>query len=166
MTIKRTGYMLFIFFIMFLMGCATGISRQSRAKVTYAGTFSELQKTPDVYKDEIIILGGKILETNVSSTLSQLTVLQLALGNNDRPVNLDQSHGRFIVESNQFLDPAIYQKGMFLTLVGTLKGSKIQASGGFDYVYPLLEPIEIKLWPMETLTQPRFHFGVGVGTVF
>jgi len=98
MTIKRTGYMLFIFFIMFLMGCATGISRQSRAKVTYAGTFSELQKTPDVYKDEIIMLGGKILETNVSSTLSQLTVLQLALGNNGRPVNLDQSHGRFIVE--------------------------------------------------------------------
>jgi outer membrane lipoprotein len=166
MTIKRTGYMLFIFFIMFLMGCATGISRQSRSKVTYAGTFSELQKTPDVYKDEIIMLGGKILETNVSSTLSQLTVLQLALGNNGRPVNLDQSHGRFIVESKQFLDPAIYQKGMLLTLVGKLKGSEVRAIGGFDYVYPLLEPIEIKLWPMEMLTQPRFHFGLGVGTTF
>ena len=109
---------------------------------------------------------GKILESNVSSTLSELTVLQLALGDNGRPVNLDQSHGRFIVESKQFLDPAIYQKGMLLTLVGKLKGSKIQAIGGFDYVYPLLEPIEIKLWPMEILTQPRFHFGVGVGTVF
>ena len=166
MTIKRAGYMLFIFFIMLSMGCATGISRQSRDKVTYAGTFSELQKTPDVYKDEIIMLGGKILESNVSSTLSELTVLQLALGDNGRPVNLDQSHGRFIVESKQFLDPAIYQKGMLLTLVGKLKGSKIQAIGGFDYVYPLLEPIEIKLWPMEILTQPRFHFGVGVGTVF
>jgi len=60
MTIKRAVYILFIFFIMFLMGCATGISRQSRSKVTYAGTFSELQKTPDVYKDEIIMLGGKV----------------------------------------------------------------------------------------------------------
>ena len=166
MTIKRAVYILFIFFIMFLMGCATGISQPSHSKVTYAGTFSELQKTPDVYKDEIIMLGGKILETNVSSTLSQLTVLQLALGNNGRPVNLDQSHGRFMVESKQFLDPAIYQKGMLLTLVGTLKGSKTRAIGGFDYVYPLVEPIEIKLWPMETLTQPRFHFGFGVGTVF
>ena len=166
MTIKRTGYILFIFFIMFLMGCATGISQLSRSKVTYAGTFSELQKAPDVYKDEIIMLGGKILETNVSSTLSQLTVLQLALGNNGRPVNFDQSHGRFMVESKQFLDPAIYQKGMLLTLVGTLKGSKTRAIGGFDYVYPLVEPIEIKLWPIEILTQPRFHFGFGVGTVF
>ena len=166
MTIKRTGYLFFVFFIMFLLGCATGISRQSRAKVTYTGTFSELQKTPDVFKDEIIMLGGKILEANVSSTLSQLTVLQLALGNNGRPVNVDQSHGRFIVESKQFLDPAIYQKGMLLTLVGKLKGSEVRVIGGFDYVYPLLEPIEIKLWAMEILTQPRFHFGFGVGTTF
>jgi outer membrane lipoprotein len=166
MRIKRAGCMLFIFFIMFLMGCATGISRQSRSKVTYAGTFSELQKTPDVYKDEIIMLGGKILETSVSSTLSQLTVLQLELDNNGRPVNLDQSHGRFLVQSKELLDPAIYQKGILLTLVGKLKGSEVRAIGGFDYVYPLLEPIEIKLWPMEILTQPRFHFGFGVGTVF
>lgn len=112
------------------------------------------------------MLGGKILETNVSSTLSELTVLQLALDNNDRPVNLDQSHGRFLVQSKKFLDPAIYQKGILLTLVGKLKGSEVRAIGEFDYAYPLLEPIEIKLWPMEILTQPRFHFGFGVGTVF
>ena len=70
MPIKRTGYIVFIFLIMFLMGCAIGISRQLRSKVTCAGTFSELQKTPDIYKDETIMLGGKILETNISSTLS------------------------------------------------------------------------------------------------
>jgi len=166
MTVIRSGYVLFVFFIIFLMGCAYGISQQSRSKVTYAGTFSELQKTPYIYKDEIIMLGGKILETNVSSTLSELTVLQLALDNNDRPVNLDQSHGRFLVQSKKFLDPAIYQKGILLTLVGKLKGSEVRAIGEFDYAYPLLEPIEIKLWPMEILTQPRFHFGFGVGTVF
>ncbi len=166
MTNKRSAYILFVFSIIFLMSCATGISRQSRSKVTYAGTFLELQKTPDVYKDEIIMLGGKIIETNVSSTSSELTVLQLALDNNGRPVNLDQSHGRFLVQSKQFLDPAIYQKGMLLTLVGKLKGSEGRAIGGFDYVYPLVEPIEIKLWPMEIFTQPRFHFGFGLGTTF
>jgi outer membrane lipoprotein len=151
---------------MLVTGCATGISQQSRSKVTYAGTFSDLQKTPDAYKGEVLILGGKILETNISSTLSELTVLQLALGNNDRPVNLDQSDGRFLVQSKQFLDPEIYQKGMLLTVVGILKGSKVQAIGGFDYVYPLVEPIEIKLWPKEMQTGPRFHFGLGVGSTF
>ncbi|MBW1726102.1 MAG: Slp family lipoprotein [Deltaproteobacteria bacterium] len=42
----------------------------------------------------------------------------------------------FLVQSKQFLDPAIYQKGMLLTLVGILKGSKVLSIGGFDYVYP------------------------------
>lgn len=151
---------------MLVMGCASGISQQSRSKVTYAGTFSDLQKTPEAYKAEVIMLGGKILETNISSTLSELTVLQLALGNNDQPVNLDQSRGRFLVQSKQFLDPEIYQKGMLLTLVGILKGSKVRVIGSFDYVYPLVEPIEIKLWPKEMQTGPRFHFGLGVGTTF
>ncbi len=112
------------------------------------------------------MFGGKILETNVSSTLSQLTVLQLELGNNGQPVNFDQSNGRFMVRSNQFLDPEIYQNGMLLTIVGTFKGSKVRAIGGFDYAYPLVEPIEIKLWPKELQTGPRFHFGFGVGTTF
>jgi outer membrane lipoprotein len=166
MTIRRAGYIFGIFFIMFVTGCATGISQQSRSKVTYMGTFSKLQKTPDVYDGEVVIFGGKILETKVSSTLSELTVLQLAIDNSGRPVNLDQSHGRFLVQSEQLLDPAIYQKGMLLTVVGMLKGSKVRAIGDFDYAYPLLEAIEIKLWPKEVQTQPRFHFGFGVGTTF
>lgn len=166
MTIRRAGCIFGIFFIMFVTGCATGISQQSRLKVTYTGTFSKLQKTPDVYDGEVVMFGGKILETKVSSTLSELTVLQLAIGNSGRPVNLDQSHGRFLVQSEQLLDPAIYQKGMLLSVVGILKGSRVRAIGGFDYAYPLLEAIEIKLWPKEVQTQPRFHFGFGVGTTF
>lgn len=166
MAIRRAEYIFGIFFIMFVTGCATGISQQSRSKVTYMGTFSKLQKTPDVYDGEVVIFGGKILETKVSSTLSELTVLQLAIDNSGRPVNLDQSHGRFLVQSEQLLDPAIYQKGMLLTVVGMLKGSKVRAIGDFDYAYPLLEAIEIKLWPKEVQTQPRLHFGFGVGTTF
>jgi starvation-inducible outer membrane lipoprotein len=122
MTLKHAVYILGIFFIMLVMGCAAGISQQSRSKVTYTGSFSALQKTPDVYKGEVIILGGRIIETKASSPLSELTVLQLALGSSGRPENLDQSEGRFIVQTNQLLDPAIYQKDMLLTVVGTLKG--------------------------------------------
>ena len=166
MVIKRTGHILGIFFVMLVVGCATGISQQSRSKVTYMGTFPELQKNPDTYVSEVVMLGGKIIEAQVSSTSSELTVLQLALGNSGRPVNLDQSAGRFLVQSEQFLDPATYQKGMLLTVVGILKGSKVRAIGSFDYVYPLVEAIEIKLWPKARQTQPSFHFGIGVGTTF
>jgi len=166
MTLKHAVYILGIFFIMIVMGCAAGISQQSRSKVTYAGSFSALQKTPDVYKGQVIMLGGRIIEAKASPPLSEIYVLQLALGSSGRPVDSDQSEGRFIVQTKQVLDPAVYQKDMLLTVVGTLKGSKVLSIGGFEYAYPFVEPIEIKLWPKEMQTQPIIHFGIGVGTSF
>ena len=166
MTIKYAAYILCTFFIMLVMGCAAGISQQSRSKVTYEGTFSALQKTPDAYKGEVVMLGGRIIETKASPPLSELTVLQLAIGSGDQPVDPDQSEGRFIVQTQQILDPEIYQKGMLITVVGTLEGSKILSIGGFDYTYPLVAPVEIKLWPKGMQTRPVIHFGIGVGTSF
>jgi outer membrane lipoprotein len=166
MTVKHTIYIFGICFIMLVTGCAAGISRQSRSMVTYTGTFSALQNTPDAYKGEVVMLGGRIIETEASSSLSEITVLQLALDTNGRPENPDQSEGRFIVQAKKLLDPAVYQKDMYLTVVGTIKGSKLGPIGRFQYAYPLVEAIEIKLWPKGLRTSPIIHLGIGVGTSF
>jgi outer membrane lipoprotein len=166
MILKHARFILGIFFIMFVSGCTAWISQVSRSKVTYTGTFSTLQKTPDAYKGEVVMIGGRIIEVKTSPSLSEIFVLQLALDTGGRPVNPDQSEGRFIVQTKQFLDPAIYQKDILLTVVGTLKGSKVESIGGFEYSYPLIELIEIKLWPKEMQTRPMIHFGIGVGTSF
>ncbi|MGA8181829.1 MAG: Slp family lipoprotein [Desulfobacterales bacterium] len=166
MTVKYATRLPAIFFIILLAGCAAGISPHSRSMVTYTGPFSTLQKTPDAYKGQVVMLGGRIIETKTSSSLSEITVLQLTLDSNGRPVHPDQSGGRFIVQTKKLLDPAIYQKDMYLTVVGTLKGSKIGAIGGFRYAYPLVEGIEIKLWPKGMRTSPAIHLGIGVGASF
>jgi outer membrane lipoprotein len=166
MTLKHAIYLFGIFASMFLMGCTAGISQQSRSMVTYTGTFLALQKTPDAYKGQIVMFGGRIIATKASSSLSEITVLQLAIDSNGRPVNPDQSGGRFIIQAKKLLDPAIYQKDMYLTVVGTLKGSKIGSIGGFRYAYPLVESIEIKLWPKGMRTSPAIHVGIGIGTSF
>jgi outer membrane lipoprotein len=166
MKFRNASNILGIFFIMLLMGCAAGISKQSRSIVTYTGSFSELQKTPDTYKGEVAMLGGRIIETKASSPLSELIVLQLAIDPSGRPTNSDKSEGRFIVQSKQLLDPAVYEKDMLLTVVGTLNGSKVLPIGDLEYTYPILELIEIKLWPKGMQTQPMIHFGIGVGTTF
>jgi outer membrane lipoprotein len=166
MTVKHAIYIFDIFLIILVTGCAAGISQQSRSMVTYMGTFSALQKTPDAYKGEVVMLGGRIIETKASSSLSEITVLQLALDTGGRPVNPDQSGGRFIIQDKKLLDPAIYQKDMYLTVVGTLKGSKFGSIGGFQYAYPLVKSIEIKLWQKGMRTSPMIHLGIGVGTSF
>ena len=166
MAIKQSKHILGIFLVMLVVGCAAGITQQSRSLVTFTGSFSELQKTPDSFIDEVVILGGMILEIQSSQTSSEVIVLQLPLGSKSRPVNSDQSKGRFLVQTDQFLDPAIFQKGRLLTVVGTLKTSQARAIGGFKYVYHILEAIEIKLWPAESRSKPSFRFGIGVGTTF
>ncbi|MBW1692572.1 MAG: Slp family lipoprotein [Deltaproteobacteria bacterium] len=166
MLIKRVKPIFSVFLVIIFAGCSSGISKQSLSKVTHMGSFSELQENPDRFIDEIVLFGGKIIETKVTPTSSELIVLQMPLDNGSRPVNLDQSKGRFLIRSEQFLDPAIYQKGILLSTVGVVKGSQSQAIGGFNYVYPILETIEIKLWPKDVQGYPRIHFGIGVGTSF
>ena len=150
--------------ILMMLGCATGISRQTRSQVTYQGTFAALQKAPDKHTGATVMLGGKVIETKGSQGSSEITVLQLPLDTRDRPQDGDRSQGRYIVQSKQFLDPAIYQAGSLLTVVGRVTGSEVRSIGGFQYVYPLVEAMEIKPWPATVRKSPSFHFGIGVGT--
>jgi len=166
MTFKHAVYSLCMAFAVFLLGCAAGISQQARSMVTYKGSFTDLQKSSEDHKGEVVMLGGRIIETKTSPPFSELIVLQLALGTSGRPVNSDQSEGRFIVQTREILDPEIYQKDMRIAVVGKLIGSKVLSIGNFEYTYPVVEPMEIKLWPKGTQNRPTVHFGVGVGTSF
>ncbi|NVM21379.1 MAG: Slp family lipoprotein [Desulfobacterales bacterium] len=158
----RTVRLIGICLIFLMSGCATGISRQAHSRVTYSGSFAQLQTAPDDHMGEVVMLGGMIIETKGSPTASEITVLQLPLGRRDRPQEGDRSEGRYLIRSEQFLDPAIYQKGSQVTVVGRLRGSEVRSIGGFQYVYPLVEAIEIKLWPRARRISPSVHFGVGV----
>ena len=152
--------------ILFMLGCATGISQQARSQVTYNGSFAELKTTPDEHVGEIVILGGKVIETRGYPTFSEITVLQLPLGKRDRPQDGDRSDGRYLARSEQFLDPAIYREGSLLTVVGRLIGSEVRSIGEFQYVYPVVEAIEIKAWPQARKALPGVHFGIGIGKSF
>jgi outer membrane lipoprotein len=148
------------------VSCAGGISREVRSQTTYFGEFADLQQQPGQYTGETIILGGKIIETRVAEGATEMEILQLSLNGSDRPQDNDQSQGRFLVRTRQFLDPAIYPKGTLVTVGGRILGGETGAIGAMPYTYPSVELIEIKKWPPQDSRSPRFHFGVGVGTHF
>jgi outer membrane lipoprotein len=125
-----------------------------------------VQRNPSGHAGEVLLLGGRIIENRAPDGFSELVVLQMPLGGGDRPRNIDASEGRFLVRSSQFLDPSIYENGRLLTVVGRLVGSESRKIGGFDYVYPVIEAVEIKVWREQTSDWPNVYFGVGVGAVF
>jgi len=149
------------------LGCASGVSKQARSEITYEGSFAELQKAPEEYRGETVMLGGKVLRTDASEATSEIAVLQLPLDSSSKPKDADDSEGRFLIRSDRFLDPAIYEQGRPVTVVGRLAGKQARSIGGFEYVYPVVEAIELKAWPWpRQKTSPSVHFGIGVGTWF
>ena len=148
------------------VSCAANLSREARSQVTYEGDFISLRQHPDLYMGEVVMLGGKIIQNQASEAITELVVLQLALTAANRPAGEDRSDGRFIVHSEQFLDPALYPPGTPITVIGRITGSEKRAIGQMDYTYPLIELIEIKKWNPVDQRNPRVHFGFGVGTVF
>jgi outer membrane lipoprotein len=159
---RKTFCLVGIAGILLAPACTKGISKQARSWVTYSGSFSELQEKPGEYTGEVVLLGGKIIESRVNTEYSEITVLQLPLGGGDRPRLDDQSKGRFLIRSKQLLDPAVYTEGLAITVVAKLIGSEARKVGEFTYVYPVLDPMEIKLWPKDRGGEPSVHFGIGV----
>jgi outer membrane lipoprotein len=159
------GIGLFALMGLFLaMGCAGGISRQAKGQVTYTGAFSQIQREPGRHVNAVLLLGGKIIDYQAKEGLSELLVLHLPLDWQGRPKDGDQSEGRYLVRSKAFLDPAIYKKDALLSQVGRVNGSETLAIGGFEYLYPVIEPIEIKVWPKQQESPPpSFQFGIGIG---
>jgi outer membrane lipoprotein len=159
---RNAFYLCGIVWFLLAAACTQGISKQSRSRVTYSGTFAELQQKPDDHAGEVVLIGGKIIQTQVNPAYSEITVLQLPLGGGERPQLEDQSKGRFLIRSEQLLDPAVYTEGTAITVVGQLTGGQSRKVGEFTYLYPVLEPIEIKLWHKDKGGGPSVHFGVSI----
>ena len=158
---KGAGLLLLLVF-----GCAAPLSQQARSQVTYTGSFSALAKEAQKFIGETTILGGKIIDVTAATEGSELTILQLPLDQNQRPVDEDRSEGRYLIRFQRFLEPEIYKKGSLITAVAKLTAVEIRAIGQFDFAYPVFQEVELKVWPKSQPSGPLFHFGVGVGAAF
>jgi outer membrane lipoprotein len=163
---RRNSTFWSILLILGIAGCAGGISKQVRSQVTFFGPFKELQQNPERFRGEMMMFGGKIIETQALGNGTEIIVLHLELNASNRPDDNDQSQGRYVVRSDQFIDPAIYPPGTLVTVAGRLLESEARQIGQMSYHYPVIDLEEIKKWPKQDATYPRLHFGVGVGTTF
>jgi outer membrane lipoprotein len=149
-----------------LTACAGGISKQARSQVTYTGAFSEVQENPTGFRGQTVIWGGRVIEILNQGGVTEIVALQLALDSKYRPTDSDNSQGRFLVRSDQFMDPVIYPPGTFFTVVGHLQGAESRLIGEMPYRYPVIDVVELEKYEPRESTKPRVHIGIGVGGTF
>jgi outer membrane lipoprotein len=157
-------------FILILMGvslaaCTQAIPRETLKMADPHLTFQMLIKDPEQYQGRNILTGGQILGTSTREGETWVEVLQKPLDWQHKPKDTDESFGRFLLRFEGFADPAIYTVGKLITVVGEVKGKKVQPLKEMDYVYPVLTPRDHHLWRPESGGGPMFHFGFGIGTV-
>lgn len=130
-----------------ITSCVMPFSDEVRERVDKNVKFEEVYANPEGYIGKVVVVGGKIIETNPREKYTEIIVLQLPLSFDYSPSSLgDASKGRFILEVDGFLDPAIYFSGRKITVAGEVLGSETRRVGDADYRYPVLKSLGIKLW--------------------
>lgn len=151
--VKISKYLIFFciipsIFILFTNGCAHVISKQVRQQMKPDITFYDVQKDPEHFNSQIIVLSGIIIETTNTHEGTLIKVLQRPAGFRGQPKNTDETEGRFLALADQYLDPAVYAKDREVTIAGAVQGKRVLPTGEIEYTYPLIHIKEIYLWPV------------------
>lgn len=136
----RTALFL-IFPLVLAAGCATA------PKPLY-GEF------PDFYPDQVtqgslsatVRWGGTIIEPRTETDRTCLEVISRELDYELRPRVTDHTRGRFLACREGFLEPAVFQPGRDITVIGRITELSDGRVGEFAYRYPRLDAEVIYLW--------------------
>ncbi len=150
---RRLLIMELLLMALLLTACAP-FSKRVMSEVNPTIPFADVLKDPDRYKGQTVLWGGVIIETTNREGETLIKVRQTNLDLEKSPINTDKSAGRFIVRYHGFLDPAIFDKGREITVVGTLSGKEEQALGEARYLYPVVDSKELRLWEKRREVSP------------
>lgn len=117
------------------------------AEDTQVLTFLQVKATPDSFKDQSVIFGGKVLSARRQKDSTRIEILQLPLDRSARPVyDLTRSQGRFLALQQEFLDPATLPPGTRVTITGEVSGSLTLPLDEMDYTYPVIAIKRVQVW--------------------
>jgi len=143
-----------------LPGCVS----MQKAEDRQALTFLQVKATPDSFKGQSAVFGGKVLTARRQKDSTKIEILQLPLDRSLRPgYDLTQSQGRFIALQREFLDPATLPPGTRVTVTGEISGSITLPLDETDYTYPVIDIKRVQVWPGSENAALRFHPYMGPG---
>jgi outer membrane lipoprotein len=88
----------------------TGVSPETLNRVDRHISFKELQADPEKFKGAWVMLGGVIIASKNTKEGTAIEILQKPVDNDGRPLDTDATEGRFLVQTDQFLDTAVYHQ--------------------------------------------------------
>lgn len=127
-----------------LAGCAITPKPESSLPVS--------RITPDAAKEgahmgERVRWGGVIVDVEPRQNETCFEISSRPLDESGRPLDTDDSFGRFIACSERFYDPAVYVPKREVSVVGTLTGPIDGKVGERAYRFLKVDAEDVYLWP-------------------
>jgi outer membrane lipoprotein len=91
--------------------------------------------------------GGTLISTRAGKDQTCFEITSFELDRRARPRPSDASPGRFLACAPGFFDPAVYQPGREVTVVGALHGTTAGKVGEYEYTFPRVDAATVYLWP-------------------
>ncbi|MBA2491659.1 MAG: Slp family lipoprotein [Gammaproteobacteria bacterium] len=140
-----------------LPACASQIPEQtssvpSRNSPTEADAHARAQR----FNGEHVRWGGTIAAVEKRESQTWIEVDRCHLSNNGMPAK-SHREGQFFARLEGNVDPAIYARGRYLTVVGDLENENSGAIDGYAYHQPVVNVEMHHLWA----SLPEGHNGVG-----
>lgn len=121
-----------------LGGCALRVlPEEALSEVDPSVDYSQVKADPKRYMGTTLLIGGRIVRNDASSSGTTLEVLRYSLDRWGYPTDVDESGGRFLARIDRFLDPEVYAKDRFIVLTGTVAGEETRELNGVPYKYPV-----------------------------
>lgn len=139
---RITPYLL----LLFMTACVHPLSQEAREQVDPELTLEMVSESPSAYLNQKILLGGAIVKNEETETGSLLEIMQWQLNSLGEPSYIDDDARRFLLESEEWLDPEVYEPGLLLTLAGTVLGEEYRLLEEQEYPYPLIGLLEAHVW--------------------
>lgn len=137
-----------------LSGCAAmnpSIENPPANDLQYAQVLPNISQ----YQDQVVRWGGVVADVSNQQNQAELTLVQFPLTRYGKPITTANSAGRFIVQSNGFLDPLIYEKGAVVTVVGSLSGEQTHKVDQKSLRMPVVIMTDSQVWPEQYADRER-----------
>ncbi|TAN63764.1 hypothetical protein EPN18_01520 [bacterium] len=153
-------YFLVLMLAALLASCTPVISKGVLKEVERGITVDMVQKDPAAFTGRKTLWGGVIIASENLENFTRIEVLETGLAWDLTPHTEDYgaSKGRFLIDATGYLDTAIFKKGKKLTTAGTVNGIIVKKIGKMDYAYPIITPIEMRLFEPPPLPPPSIFY--------
>jgi outer membrane lipoprotein len=158
---RRLALPVLMFMMLGLAACATG-PRFDTARYDAKSRPTDVAENPEPYADAAFLWGGVIVNSSNTQSGTQIEVLAYPLNSSQQPDPDRSTNGRFLVIDERYLETLDYAPGRLLTVGGTMNGTSSGQIGDATYVYPVIVPDQMRLWPKDSRrNEPQFHIGIG-----